>query len=671
MRLEQTEQGFSLSVDQREIFRHTKAAPFITVGVGKASYGMKRGSFKSRETVKDRAQLSEFSVTPSVNGYKVKFSDATKAYQLNMIIEKTNDRLELSFEASGQPFNRFWVNFKGSRDEHIYGCGEQFTHFDLKGQKVRIWVAEHQSLKRMISKVIRRKLLFKKTTSIMAFKKYETYYAQPTFISSRKMFVHVVSDAYMDFDFRQKDINQLMIRSIREKIIIGVNDSYPALLQNISNILGRQPKLPDWVYDGMILGIQGGTDTLIKKVDNAINAGIKVSGVWCQDWEGRRITAFGKQLMWNWEWDMELYPNLDKEINNLNKRGIRFLGYINPFLAVEGKLYKEASSNGYTIKNKDGQDYMVTITTFPAAMLDLTNPQAVTWIKSIIKKNMIELGLSGWMADFGEYLPVDAVLYSKEDPELIHNTWPALWAKVNREAISEAGKLGEVFFFTRAGHTKSIKYSTFMWNGDQHVDWSLDDGLASVIPATLSLAMSGFGLCHSDIGGYTTIFDMKRSKELLLRWCELCTFSPMMRTHEGNRSDDNVQFDADSETLKHFARISRIYCHLAPYIKDCVNENADYGTPVMRPLFMHYEEDKTYDIKYQYLLGRDLLVAPVYKESASNCSVYLPNDKWIHIWTHREYEGGTFEIEAPIGYPPVFYRKDSPYSKIFETVKSI
>ncbi len=58
---------------------------------------------------------------------------------------------------------------------------------------------------------------------------------------------------------------------------------------------------------------------------------------------------------------------------------------------------------------------------------------------------------------------------------------------------------------------------------------------ASVVPAALSLAMTGHGLHHSDIGGYTTLFEMKRSKELLLRWCDFSAFTPMMRTHEGNR----------------------------------------------------------------------------------------------------------------------------------------
>jgi len=669
MKINEFAQGFSISLEGQEIINHTKARPFLTVGSGTASYNMKRGSFKIKDRIKNKRSLCDFTVERMKNEILIIFSDKEGQYRVEVLFSQDNDKLELTYNNLGKPINRMWFSFVADPDEHVYGCGEQFTHLDLKGQKVRIWVAEHQCFNRMILKLLRRKLLLKKPDDIMAFKRYETYYSQPTFVTSKKMFFHIDSDAYMEFDFSRSNTNRITVRDIPRKIIIGKSDSFIKLLKSMSDILGRQPKLPEWTYKGVILGIQGGTGILLKKVRKAEEHGVKIAGIWCQDWSGRRITSFGKQVMWNWEWDKELYPNLDKVIPELNQKGIRFLGYINPFLAIEGSLYKEASQKGYTVKNKKGDDYKVTITTFPAAMIDLTNPDAFEWIKNIIKQNMIDFGLSGWMADFGEYLPVDAVLCSGEDAELVHNKWPALWAKANREAIEEAGKIGEVFFFTRAGHTGTIRYSTLMWNGDQHVDWSLDDGLPSVIPATLSLALSGFGICHSDIGGYTTLHDFKRSKELLMRWAELCAFSPVMRSHEGNRPDDNIQFDFDYETLDHFAQVSRIYSRLEPYIKACVEENSEYGKPVMRPLFMHYEDDSlAYTLKYQYLLGQDILVAPVIQEGVVKWSVYLPKDEWVHLWSGNEYSVGWCEVGAPIGYPPVFYRKASPFRELFESL---
>jgi len=340
---------------------------------------------------------------------------------------------------------------------------------------------------------------------------------------------------------------------------------------------------------------------------------------------------------------------------------VRFLGYINPFMAIEKGLYEYAAREGYCVKDKEGKDYLVTITTFPAAMIDFTNPKAYDWYKGILKGNMIALGMGGWMADFGEYLPPDAVLYSGEDPERMHNKWPSIWARMNREAIEECGVQDEVFFFTRAGYTETIRYSTMMWNGDQHVDWSVDDGLPSVIPATLSLAMSGYGITHSDIGGYTTIMNMTRGKELLMRWAEMNAFSPLMRSHEGNQPSRNVQYDSDEELLAQIARTTRIHIRLKDYLKAAVAEETEKGTPVMRPLFYHYDEADAYTEQTEYLLGRDILVAPILKEGHQSRMVYLPKDEWVHLFTGEEFSGGVWEVQAPMGRPPVFIRRSSKW----------
>ena len=436
----------------------------------------------------------------------------------------------------------------------------------------------------------------------------------------------------------------------------------------MTELTGRQRPLPEWVYDGAILAVQGGTETVDKKISAALDVGARICGVWSQDWCGCRRTGFGYQVMWNWEWDRELYPGLDLRITAWRRHGVRFLGYINPFLALEGELYKAAAERDYCVKDREGKDYLVTITTFPAAMIDFTNPAAYAWYKEIIKTNMIGLGLGGWMADFGEYLPVDAVLHSGEDPALVHNRWPVIWARMNREAIEECGVQDDVFFFTRAGFAGTAAESPVMWTGDQHVDWSADDGLPSVIPAMLSLSMSGIGISHSDAGGYTTVMHMTRSKELLLRWEEACAFSPLYRFHEGNQPTRNVQFDADAELMMQLVKTSAWHGALGPYLRELEAEAVQNGTPVTRPLFYHYDEPPAYTEKTEYLLGRDLLVAPVLEEGVESRAVYLPRDRWVRLFTGEEYDGGTHEVQAPVGRPPVFIRKDSPW---FENLISI
>jgi alpha-glucosidase len=651
-----------------EMLSFSQKEPIFWLGTGEDDFSMSRGSFRFKEKVLSKNAL--YLDTHEVINGEVVLTVSSKKKDVSARISAVaeGDLLKLTPEIlSGGEFNRMWIRLPATETEHVYGCGEIFTKFDLRGEKVRIWVAEHQNGMRIAKKIARDTLTGKHPHKIGRFLKYESYYAQPTFMSSRKYFVHVDSNAYMDFNFKETEFHELIVRDVAP-VYIGFADTFEALSGVLSSLLGRQPTLPEWVYDGTILGIQGGTETMLKKIETAENAGVKVTGVWCQDWEGERITAFGKQLMWNWKWDETLYPDLDKILPELKARGIRFLGYINPFLAIEKDLYKEAAEKGYCVKDKDGADYLVKITTFPAAMIDLTNPGAYEWIKNIIKENMIAFGLDGWMADFSEYLPTDCVLYSGQNAKDVHNTWPALWAKVNREALEETGKLGEILFFTRAGHTNTIKNSVLMWNGDQHVDFSYDDGLPSVIPATLSLAVSGFGLCHSDIGGYTTFGKMRRNDETFMRWAELNVFTPLFRGHEGNQPGSNTQFDTNETVLNHYAKMSRLHYGLKNYLMELDRQNNQFGVPVMRPLFYYYEKEKDFSETYEFLLGRDLLVAPVLEEGDVKKSVYLPDDEWVNLWNGYELIGGTYEVDAPLGQPPVFCRKNSPYLEQFKAL---
>ena len=642
----------------------------LTVANGENDFTMSRGSFSYKQEVRSKRKLSVVSKKEDMDGIKFKFEEGHE-----IVVKEKDGRITLDYlGVPPEETNRFWITFAADPKEHIYGCGETYSKFDLKGEKVRVWVAEHQNVGRISKKVIKRatigRVVGDQPDKVKKFSAYESYYAQPTFTSSKKYYMHVFTNAYSEFDFREPGRTTLYLQEAPH-LVTESGRTFKEVSEKLKNTVGtvhswaeppHEQPLPEWVYDGAILAVQEGTARVDDKIQMAVKAGAKVCGIWSQDWSGCRKTGFGYQVMWNWVVDDTLYSGLREQIVKWKEQGIHFLGYINPFLAIEKEIYKEASEKGYCVKNEEGGDYLVTITTFPAAMIDFTNPAAYDWYKDLIKKNMIDLGLSGWMADFGEYLPIDSVLYSGEDPELIHNQWPAIWARMNREAIVESGKEGEIFFFTRAGHTGTIDASPMMWTGDQHVDWSVDDGLVSVIPATLSLAMSGYGITHSDAGGYTTYSKLlSRSAELLMRWMEMDVFSPLLRTHEGNQPVNDVQFYDSDELLAHTAKCSRMHAALKPYLMRLTAETQAHGTPVMRPLFYHYNEDRAYTEKTEYLLGADMLVAPIYREKAKFRAVYLPNDTWVHLFSGKEYKGGIVEIESEIGAPPVFVKKDSEY----------
>lgn len=636
----------------KELLHHMLKNMELTIGNGVNSFAMSRGSFRYRKFIRWRRDLKRTDYRRNENGFVLTFNDEStnQNYYVDVVIQ--DGRYDVSMREVPEGVNRFWVRLPSGPYEHFYGCGETYSRFDLKGERVRIFVAEHQNARRITRKIVKDKVVGTDPEKDLRFSAYESYYAQPTFISSRKYYLHCDTVRYAEFDFRKLDRISLRLQE-RPVFHMEAASTFPEVSEKLSALLGHYGKLPEWLYDGVILAIQEGCDAVETRVNKALEAGVKVNGVWSQDWCGCRRTGFGYQVMWNWEADEQLYPDLRNRIAKWKEKGVRFLGYINPFMAIEKPLYKYASQHGYCVKNKKGEDYMVTITTFPAAMIDFTNPEAYEWYKGLIKENMIGIGMSGWMADFGEYLPVDSVLYDG-DPKALHNAWPAIWAKLNREAVEECGVKDEVFFFMRAGYTGSVADAACMWTGDQHVDWTKDDGLPSVIPASLSLGMSGQTIVHSDAGGYTTVMQMTRSKELLLRWEEMNAYSPLFRLHEGNQPSRNVQFDTDDELLAHLAKMSRIHAVLKPYLIKA-EEEAQKGIPMMRPLFYHYEE--FYEDDKEYLLGRDLLIAPIRRQSRTDRHVLLPDDTWIELYTGKEYKGGNYLIQAPIGRVPVFVRK--------------
>lgn len=542
------------------------------------------------------------------------------------------------------------------------------SYFNLRGRNFPLWTSEPGVGRDKTTYVTWRSDVENKGGGDY----YNTNFPQPTYISSNHYYLHVDSTAYADFNFKNETFHELHFWEVPKQIRIETAPTFIKLLEKLTAYLGRQLELPDWIYNGAILGLQGGTERAFELAERSLKHGIKVAGIWCQDWAGKRVTSFGKRLNWNWKWNREMYPSLPEKIKEYEKKNIRFLAYNNPYLVMEGDLYKEGKEKGYFATKEDGSEYLVDFGEFYCGVVDLTNPDAFNWYKELIKKYLIEFGISGWMADFGEYLPTDVKLYNGVSPLIEHNHWPVLWAKCNYEALKETGKLGEIVYFMRAGGAGSQKYCTLLWAGDQSVDFTIHDGLASVICGALSAGMSGYGLHHSDIGGYTSLFNNIRTKELFLRWAEMAVFTPVMRTHEGNRPEENFQYYDDEDAMKQFARLTNIYTTLAPYTKELVKMNAKMGIPVQRPLFLHYENDeKAYVIQTEYLFGEDMLVAPVYLPNIEDWNVYLPEDQWVHLWTGKEYRGGNVTVKAPIGYPAVFYRKNSRYSDLFRRISQL
>ena len=655
-------ESFSLRLGGKLLLCHAPEKPAIFLGRGNESISMFRGNFDIRDRLCERIALRPLGCAdgllrlghPALNGeYRLRFAER-------------EGRLEIDGECDDAGWNRLWLRLYAEEKEHVVGGGEQFSALDLRGRLWPIWTREQGVGRNKLTEITR--LADELDGSGGDY--HTTFFPQPTLLSSRLYLAHLQNYEYAELDLREPAYHEIALWSTELRLVLAEAESFPALLGKLTSLLGRQPALPDWAMRGLWLGVQGGTERVTALEQRSRDAGVDISAVWIQDWEGKRVTSFGKRLQWDWRWNREMYPGLDEIIQKDSQTA--WMGYINPYLVEGGVLFREAAEKGYFVKNAAGGDYLFDFGEFDCGVVDLSDPAAFGWYKEVIKKNLIGMGFKGWMADFGEYLPADAVCRGGSGLAL-HNAWPMLWAKCNREAVEEAGKLGDCVFFMRSGAAGSQKYATLLWAGDQCVDWSEDDGLPSVITAALSAGLSGFGLHTCDIGGYTTLFHLHRDEELMRRWLEFAAFTPVMRTHEGNRPDANVQLYDSPELLTFAARMTKIHDTLLPYLRHCVEENAACGLPVMRPLFFaEPEAEEAWDHRrYSFLLGDGLLVAPVVEPGADSRRVWLPQGSWIHLWSGEKFRGGWTEILAPFGEPPVFYREASPYAPLFESLRSL
>ncbi|KAK7070085.1 hypothetical protein SK128_004084 [Halocaridina rubra] len=656
-----------------EVFHHTPTRSLLSIGTGRAGYTEISGNFNITDIIDEHTDLDTYvDGSASDTLVNITFTSSTSTeLSASLIVQETETgvalpKLSISVISSvPAEYNRLWVKFQAEVDEKVFGGGEQYTYLNLRGYDFPIWTQEQG--------IGRDSGLIHNVTDIAANAGGDystTYWPQASFLSSRHYSLLIHDLHYMVLNFTNDDYHEVYLHNTGLQATMLWGSDLMETVQKVTTELGKQPVLPDWIMTGATLGLQRGTQEMLDYYNLAKSAGVNVSALWIQDWSGTTETLFGHRVYWNWKWNSTYYPGLDTAIDQLAQEGVRVMVYMNPHLIVGGDLYEEADSLGFLLKNDLGDSFQQDFGGFMGGTVDLTSEAARNWYRDKIIQNLIDFGVGGWMADFGEYTRTDMISENSAfTTETLHNALPVEWAKCNREALETSGTLGNAVPFMRSGGLGSSGYQILSWAGDQNVDWSYGDGVASTIVAALNLGLSGMGVTHFDIGGYTTQAPfLKRSKELFLRSAEYAVFTPVMRTHEGNKPESNHQFYTDEETLNQFARLTQIHARLLPYAKDIVQQSSNQGIPVQRPLFLQYEGDVgSWDIMYQYLYGPDLLVAPVTDKMMDVWPVYIPGgDQWIHLWEGTEVTGPqTVVVNTTIGYPPVFYKKDSPWATLF------
>jgi len=376
------------------------------------------------------------------------------------------------------------------------------------------------------------------------------------------------------------------------------------------------------------------------------------------------------------------WPDPDAMVKELKELGIETVVSVWPTIDERSENYGEMADKGYLVNPDRGMNYHMSWMG-NAVFYDTTHPGAREFVWEKCKENYYKKGIRCFWLDEAEpeYGPYDFDNYRYYAGPALQctNIYPVMYAKGFYDGLKKEGET-EILSLVRCAWAGSQKYGTLTWSGDIHSSFR---AMREQLQAGLNMCLAGIPWWTSDIGGFVggDISDPK-FKELLVRWFAWGAFCPVFRMH-GERSpwyereeefingvrqltsgQDNEVWSFGEENFEILKKYLFIREQLRPYIRECMKETSENGTPIMRPMFYDFHEDKkAWETEDQYMFGPDILVAPVMEEGVSERRVYLPaGETWTECYTGEKFEGGqTVTAAAPIDIIPVFTRGEKEY----------
>ena len=508
--------------------------------------------------------------------------------------------LPFSFVRRASDYSRsFSATFHLSPGEKIFGCGESFTSFNKRGQKVVLYADDANG--------VQNEAMYKPI---------------PFYMSSRGygVFMHTTTPITCDFGKYYSEANAMMIGD--ETLDLFVFMGTPKeILQEYTALTGRANMPPLWSFGFWMSRI-----TYFSQEEGlAVADNLRVHQI-PADVLHFDTGWFETDWRCDYKFSPSRFPDAGQMIRDLDQKGIKISLWQLPYFVPKNSLFQEIIDKGLYVKSPSGN------LPYEDAVLDFSNPATVTWYQDKIK-SLLELGVGAIKVDFGEAAPLNGIYASGRTGFFEHNLYPLRYNKAVADITQEV--TGENIIWARSAWTGSQRYPLH-WGGDAA---NTNNAMAATLRGGLSLGVCGFSFWSHDVGGFV----QSAPEDIYRRWTPFGMLSSHVRSHGAPPTEP---WEYGEDFMNAFRKADDMRYMLMPYIYAQARECSNEGWPMFRALFVEFPDDQgSWLVDDEYLLGSQMLVAPLL-ESVTSRDVYLPAGNWIDYQTGTTYDGGWHHIEA-------------------------
>ncbi|MEU8361652.1 alpha-xylosidase [Nonomuraea sp. NPDC048882] len=496
-----------------------------------------------------------------------------------------------------------------SAGELVYGLGERFGPLVRNGQSVDIWNEDGG------------------TSSEIAYKNV------PFYLTNRGYGVFVNHPGRVSFEVGSESVSRVQFSVEGHDLeYLVIHGPTPAdVLRRYTALTGRPALPPAWSF-GLWLSTSFTTDydeaTVTSFVDGMAERDLPLSVFHFDCFWMRRFR-------WcDFEWDPEVFPDPEGMLRRLKERGLRVCVWINPYIAQASALFDEGAAAGHLLRRPDGTVWQDDHWQAGRALVDFTSPAAREWYAGKLR-GLLDMGVDAFKTDFGERVPTDVAYADGSDPGRMHNYYSLIYNQTVHDVLAERRGPGEAVLFARSATVGGQRLPVH-WGGDCE---STFEAMAESLRGGLSLGLGGFGFWSHDIGG----FEGRPDPAVFKRWVAFGLLSSHSRLH--GSGSYRVPWLFDEESVDVLRAFTRLKARLMPYLYGAAVQAAREGLPMMRAMPLAFPGDPACaHLDAQYLLGPDLLVAPVLSADGE-VTYYVPAGTWTRLLDGERVTGPGWRTE--------------------------